>query len=315
MSDIRDDLKEAAADLEMATPEEYAEDSASEEPSSEEQIPTEQAEQPDESPTLDEEEDDISQPDAWAAEMRQHWKGLPKDVRKYIAERERQQHAYISRFGSEHGRLKKESSELEAAFKPFEQAIQAANIPRTEVVKQLITERSEMMRDPETFIKRFADHHKLDLVKLAVDTDWKESPEVRKTRWEMQDKQRELEAYRQQVEAQQAQAQTQQVVEYVERWGSRKPHFQTVRQAMGEVLPEIQQSYPYLDFEQQLEATYNAVMRHPNFAKLNRPQGVPASVRSAANGLNGASGVPSRTPEPGSIREALQQAAKETGYF
>lgn len=317
MSDIREDLMEAAEDLEVPVPESYAE-----EESAEEQIPTEEAEPTDVSEPESqasqesaEEEDDEPQPAAWAAEMRQHWKGLPKDVRKYIAERERQQHAYISRFGSEHGKLKKEASEIESAFKPFEQAISTAGVSKTEVIKQLITERSEMMRDPENFIKRFADHHKLDLVKLAVDTDWREPPETRKARWEMQDRQRELEAQRAELQQRQQEVETRQLTEFIEGWGAQKPHFQHVRQAMAQVLPEIQQSYPYLDFQQQLETTYEAVLRHPSFASLNKPRTVPPSVKRAASGVSGLSGAPTPAPEPGSLREALMQAAKETGYF
>lgn len=318
MSDIREDLQAAAIDLDVQIPEGYAEEPV------EEDLPTEEAESSDvseasealpeeEQPAL--EDDDEPQPTAWAAEMRQHWQNLPKDVRKYIGERERQQHAYISRFGSEHSKLKKEASEIEQAFKPFEQAISTAQVSKSEVIKHLVAERSEMMRDPETFIKRLADHHKLDLVKLAVDTDWKEAPEVRKARWEMQDRQRELEAQRNELQQRQQAVESQQLKDYIEGWGSQKPHFSEVRQAMAQVLPEIQQSYPYLDFEQQLETTYNAVIRHPSFAHLTRPKGVPAAVKRQASGINGLSGVATASPEPGSIREALIQAAKETGYY
>lgn len=323
MSDIRDDLEAAAIDLDVDLP-----DLPPSPVSEPEEAETPEQDSPLEAKSEDvtdsgaeaqvdsaEDDEEVPQPMAWAAEMRQHWDSLPKSVRKYISERERQQHAYISRFGSEHSKLKKEVSEIEEAFKPFEQAISSANVSKTEVIKHLVAERSEMMRDPETFIKRFADHHKLDLVKLAVDTDWKEPPEVRKARWEMQDKERQLQEQRAQIESQQQEAQRAQLVEYIEGWGSKKPHFQSVRGAMSQVLPEIQQSYPYLSFEEQLEATYHAVMKHPHFASLNKPAGVPQSVKRAASGISGFSGVPTPTPEAGSIREALVQAAKETGYF
>ena len=84
---------------------------------------------------------------------------------------------------------------------------------------------------------------------------------------------------------------------------------------MAQILPEIQQSYPYLEFDQQLDTAYNAALKHPNFAHLSRPKPIPPQVRKAANGLNGSSGVPSKAKEPASIREALMQAAKETGFL
>lgn len=317
MSDIRDDLEEAALDLDVDLPE-----LSSSEESDDTQIPTEETEPSDVSDfdsdaQVDsaDDEDDEPQPAAWAAEMRQHWKTLPKDVRKYIGERERQQHAYISRFGSEHGNLKKQMGEIESVLKPFEKAISAAGISRSQVIEQLITERSEMMRDPRTFLKRFADANKIDLLDIAVDNDMSEAPEVRKARWQVEDEKRQVEAQKRQIEQQQQSIQTEQLRDYIESWGNQKPHFQAVRQAMAQVLPEIQQSYPYLSFEEQLETTYGAVMRHPNFSRLNKPQGVPQSVKRAASGVSGISGAPTPAPEAGSIREALMQAAKETGYF
>lgn len=317
MSDIREDLEEAALDLDVDLPEL----SSSEQPD-DTQIPTEETEPSDVSEFESEaqvdsadDEDDEPQPAAWAAEMRQHWKTLPKDVRKYIGERERQQHAYISRFGSEHGNLKKQMGEIESVLKPFEKAISAAGISRSQVIEQLITERTEMMRDPRTFLKRFADANKIDLLDIAVDNDMSEAPEVRKARWQVEDEKRQVEAQKRQIEQQQQSIQTEQLRDYIESWGNQKPHFQAVRQAMAQVLPEIQQSYPYLSFEEQLETTYGAVMRHPNFSRLNKPQGVPQSVKRAASGVSGISGAPTPAPEAGSIREALMQAAKETGYF
>jgi hypothetical protein len=317
MSDIRDDLEAAALDLDVDLPDLPASVEAEEE-----QIPTEEAEPTDVSEFESEaqvdsadDDDDEPQPAAWAAEMRQHWKGLPKDVRKYISERERQQHAYISRFGSEHGNLKKQMGEIESVLKPYEKAISAAGISRGQVIEQLITERSEMMRDPKAFLKRFADANKIDLLDIAVDSDMSEAPEVRRARWEVEDQRRAVESQKRDIEQQQVSMQTEQLRSYIEDWGSKKPHFGAVRQAMAQVLPEIQQSYPYLSFEEQLETTYGAVMRHPNFSRLNKPQGVPQSVKRAASGVSGLSGAPTPTPEAGSIREALMQAAKETGYF
>lgn len=317
MGDIRDDLEEAALDLDVDLPE-----LSSSEESDDTQIPTEETEPSDVSDfdsdaQVDsaDDEDDEPQPAAWAAEMRQHWKTLPKDVRKYIGERERQQHAYISRFGSEHGNLKKQMGEIESVLKPFEKAISAAGISRGQVIEQLITERSEMMRDPKAFLKRFADANKIDLLDIAVDSDMSEAPEIRRARWEIEDQKRAVESQKRDIQQQQTSIQTEQLRDYIETWGSQKPHFGTVRQAMAQVLPEIQQSYPYLSFEEQLETTYGAVMRHPNFSRLNKPQGVPQSVKRAASGVSGISGAPTPAPEAGSIREALMQAAKETGYF
>lgn len=260
-------------------------------------------------------QEDIPEPEQWVAEMRQRWGDIPADVRKYIVQREAQQHAYISKIGGQFAQMRKAFEDVDKALKPYDAEFAKFNVSRGQVVERLLAERGEMMKDPAGFIKRFADTNRISLTEIANDADMNEPPEVRQARWQLKDQESALEAQRQAVLQQQQQIEQAQFAQYIEGWGARKPHFQTVRQAMAQILPEIQQSYPYLTFEEQLEATYNAAMKHPNFANLNRPKPVPPQVRKAANGLSGASGVPTKAPEPNSIREALIQAAKETGYF
>jgi hypothetical protein len=349
MSDIRKDLLEAAQGLEVYNstangelpPERdtFAEtdvsfDSQSEtvEDDEEEDLPQSDVEEAEEDATSDSlddspseetpsepvqtsSEEDIPEPLQWAAEMRQHWKSLPSDVRKYINAREAQQHAYISKVGSQFGELRKAYGEVDKALKPFETDMQKFGLSRGQLVERLLTERGEMMKDPAAFIKRFADMNRLNLQELANDPELNEPPEVRQARWQLKDQERALEEQRQAILERQQQVQVDQLTQFIEGWGSQRPHFAEVRQAMAQILPEIQQSYPYLDFEQQLETSYNAALRHPNFTHLARPKPVPPQVKKAANGLNGSSGVPTKSREPASIREALLQAAKETGFF
>lgn len=341
MSDIREDLLEAAQGLETLNvtargelpPErdQYTEADASFESQAENDLPQTDAEEEEAPVTSDEDEgtieespqetsesssdEDVPEPLQWAAEMRQRWKSLPVDVRKYINSREAQQHAYISKVGSQFGELRKAYGEVDKALKPFEADMQKFGLSRGQLVERLLTERGEMMKDPVGFIKRFADINRLNLQELAHDPALNEPPEVRQARWELKDQERALEQQRQAVIQQQQEIQVGQLTQYIEGWGATKPHFAEVRQAMAQILPEIQQSYPYLDFEQQLETSYNAAMKHPNFAHLTRPKPVPPQVKRAANGLNGSSGIPTKSPEPDSIREALRQAAKETGFY
>ena len=260
-------------------------------------------------------EEDIPEPLQWAAEMRQHWKSLPSDVRKYINSREAQQHAYISKVGSQFGELRRAYGEVDKALKPFEADMQKFGLSRGQLVERLLVERGEMMKDPVSFIKKFADMNRLNLRDLANDPELNEPPEVRQARWNLKDQERALEEQRQAIIERQQQVQIEQLTQFIDGWGSQRPHFAEVRQAMAQILPEIQQSYPYLEFDQQLDTAYNAALRHPNFAHLNRPKPIPPQVRKAANGLNGSSGVPSKAKEPASIREALMQAAKETGFL
>lgn len=335
MSDIRDDLMEAAQGLTdlnnlggVSAEEEEYKDPPTED--AETDIPQADAEGESEDATYEEEEgatfeeessepvsvqEDIPEPEQWVAEMRQRWKDIPADVRKYIVQREAQQHAYISKVGGQFAQVRKAFEDVDKALKPYEGEFQKFGVSKGQVVERLLAERGEMMKDPAGFIKRFADTNRISLSELANDPELNEPPEVRQARWQLKDQESALEAQRQAVLQQQQQIEQAQFVQYIEGWGATKPHFQTVRQAMAQILPEIQQSYPYLSFEEQLEATYNAAMKHPNFAPLNKPKPVPPQVKKAANGLNGASGVPTRAPEPNSIREALLQAAKETGYF
>lgn len=323
MSDIRADLEAAAKELEGKTEEEAEVDETAPTPEPDQPTPAESEAGSETEAEAQEAEKQVSaepaeedpEPTTWAAEMRQHWKSLPPDVRKYISEREKQQHAYISRIGGEHGRLRKDMGDIDEALKPFEPELKQAGVTKGQAVKQLIAERAQMLQDPVSFVKRFADLHKIDLVNLAVDSDMSDPPEVRRARWEVQERERQLQQQQQTLEQQQQEAAKEQLVQFVESWGSQKPHFGSVRQAMAQILPEIQQSYPYLTFAEQLDATYNAALKHPSFAHLTKPKTVPPAVKKAASGVAGVSGAPTPQPEPTSIREALIQAAKETGFI
>jgi hypothetical protein len=323
MSDLRNDLMEAAEDLnELNEGSEVEEAEETDLPQTDEAGDDEEAtfeeetgETPEEEPVSVEAEEDIPEPEQWVAEMRQRWASVPKDVRKYINQRESQMHSYISKIGGQFANMRKTFEDVDKALKPYDAELQKHNVSRGQIVERLLAERGEMMKDPSGFIKRFADMNRISLHDLASDPELNEPPEVRQARWQLKDQQSQIEAQRQSIAEQQRQMEVGQLTEYVNNWGAAKPHFAEVRQAMAQIIPEIQQSYPYLSFEEQLETAYGAALRHPSFASLRKPQPVPQSVKRAASGISGISGAPSKTKEPSSIREALMQAAKETGYF
>jgi len=323
MSDVRNDLMEAAEDLnELNEGSEVEEAEQQDLPQTDEAGDDEEAtfeeeaeETPEEEPVLGETDEDIPEPEQWVAEMRQRWASVPKDVRKYINQRESQMHSYISKIGGQFANMRKTFEDVDKALKPYDAELQKHNVSRGQIVERLLAERGEMMKDPSGFIKRFADMNRISLHDLASDPELNEPPEVRQARWQLRDQQSQIEAQRQGIAEQQRQIELGQLTDYVNNWGAAKPHFAEVRQAMAQIIPEIQQSYPYLSFEEQLETAYGAALRHPSFASLRRPQPVPQSVRRAASGVSGISGAPTRTKEPANIREALMQAAKETGYF
>lgn len=323
MSDVRNDLMEAAEDLsELNEGSEVEEAEETDLPQTDEAGDDEEAtfeeeteETPEEEPVFSEAEEDIPEPEQWVAEMRQRWASVPKDVRKYINQREAQMHSYISKIGGQFATMRKTFEEVDKALKPYDAELQKHNVSRGQIVERLLAERGEMMKDPSGFIKRFADMNRISLHDLASDPELNEPPEVRQARWQLREQQSQIEAQRQSIAEQQRQMEVGQLTEYINNWGAAKPHFAEVRQAMAQIIPEIQQSYPYLSFEEQLETAYGAALRHPSFASLRKPQPVPQSVKRAASGISGISGAPSKTKEPNSIREALMQAAKETGYF
>ena len=323
MSDVRNDLMEAAEDLndlnegsEVEEAEEQDLPQTDEAGDDEEATFEEEAEEtPEEEPVLGETDEDIPEPEQWVAEMRQRWASVPKDVRKYINQRESQMHSYISKIGGQFANMRKTFEDVDKALKPYDAELQKHNVSRGQIVERLLAERGEMMKDPSGFIKRFADMNRISLHDLASDPELNEPPEVRQARWQLRDQQSQIEAQRQGIAEQQRQIELGQLTDYVNNWGAAKPHFAEVRQAMAQIIPEIHQSYPYLSFEEQLETAYGAALRHPSFASLRRPQPVPQSVRRAASGVSGISGAPTKTKEPANIREALMQAAKETGYF
>lgn len=320
---IRDDLKAAAEaietghatedDPEILGEEDTETDLDQEAPEEEEDVVDDgQSEEVNAEPQTSVDDDDPL-PSTWSAEMREHWKSTPKNVREYIQKRERQQHDYISRTGSELGKLRKEYSEVETALKPYENILKEKGVSKGSVITRMIQEREEMSKNPRQFIKRLADSHALDLLDLAMDDDQSEPKEVRQARYEFEQQRAQIEAQKGQIESERESLHKNQLTTYIEAWGSQRPHFNQVRQAMAQILPQIQEDYGYMSFGEQLDTAYNVILQHPNFQYLTRS--VPESARKAASGISGQSGVPTRQPEPSSIREALMQAAKETGFF
>ena len=124
MGDIRDDLMEAAEDLtELNTVDEVEEAATEDLPQTDveddvEDVTDDVSEEaaPQEEASIEETEEDVPEPLQWVAEMRQKWGELPKDVRKYINQREAQQHAYISKIGGQFAQMRRNFEEVDLSL-------------------------------------------------------------------------------------------------------------------------------------------------------------------------------------------------------
>ena len=256
-------------------------------------------------------------PKSWAANDRQHWKTLPDDIKKVILRREQQVYKHITETGSKIGDLTQQYRDVDAAFKPFEADLKAAGLTRGKVIQELLQEHKFRNSDPKQYIQALANKHKIDLLDIAIESDSKEAPEIKRQRWELEQERSALASERAQQEQYRNQAEMQQYVETVSSWANEsqngqklRPHFQEVRGAMEQMLPHAEREYPYLAPLELLQMVYDRALEHPSFAHLTAAK--TASIKAQSASIGGRSGITSSAnTAPKTMRDAIEAAYNE----
>lgn len=105
----------------------------------------------------------VAAPNAWKAEDKAKFATLPPDVQKIVADREAQVHKEISDLGQS----KKALDDITKVMEPHRARI--GSTPPSQYVSQLFQADADLTRDPVGFIKRIADHYKIDMNSMVSD--------------------------------------------------------------------------------------------------------------------------------------------------
>ena len=256
-------------------------------------------------------------PKSWSKVDRQHWAQIPKEAKEAILRREQQAYRHITATGSKIGEIQSQYREVDEAFKPFENELKQAGVSKGRVVAELLKEHQFRQSSPKEYIQHLAAQLKIDLLDIAIESDIKEAPEIRRQRWELEEERKAIASQHQEVQQHRQAQEVQQYVSLVNQWADEsvngiklRPHFQEVRNAMREMIPHAQAEYPHLSTTDVLDMVYERALEHPQFAHLASRKVTAAKQAGASiGGRTGVTGTPGR--EPKSIREAMEMAYNE----
>lgn len=256
-------------------------------------------------------------PKSWSQRDRQHWQAIPKEAREAILRREQQAYRHITQTGSRIGQIQEQYREVDEAFKPFEAELKQAGVSKGRVVQELLKEHQFRQSDPKGYIQHLANQLKIDLLDIAIESDTKDDPALRRQRWELEEQKKAIASQQQEVQQYRHNQEVQQYVSLVNQWADEsvngvklRPHFNEVREAMREMIPYAQSEYPHLSPAEVLDIVYERALEHPNFAHLAAKKATQAKQAGAS--IGGRTGVQSSAGrEPKSIRDAMEMAYNE----
>jgi hypothetical protein len=168
----------------------------------------------------------IAKPDSWPGQMGDAWSSLPRDVQEYVAQREREAHAQISRLGTVASR----AEPLLGVVKDYRHVI-PKGMTEDVAVRNLLAAQALLTQDPVTGLEAIAKQFGVDLRQYAHDSD----PERTALR-------HEVAAYRAQREQNQAKEshQAEETVNTViDTWSADKPHYDTVLGDLVAIVPTL----------------------------------------------------------------------------
>lgn len=171
---------------------------------------------------------EIPAPISWKAEKREAFASLPRDVKQYIVDRERESQSLLTQKSQEFAQAIRGHEELLQVIEPEMQKFARARVSPAQAVHYLLKGQEFLETNPQEAIKRLADMHGVDLQSLALNGSTEANPEIQTLR-------RELDELRGYYSTQQEQAQQQYI-------SSLNNHVEAFRQAKD---AEGNQLYPY----------------------------------------------------------------------
>jgi len=169
----------------------------------------------------------IPKPDSWPGQMGEAWDKLPRDVQEYVAQREKEAHAQISKLGS----VASKAEPLLDVVKDYRHVI-PQGMSEDVAVRNLLAAQALLAEDPVSGLEAIARTYGVDLRQLGAQA---EDPEHRALRHEVAAyrAQRQQNEYRQQSQA------FEEVDSVIERWAADKTHYDAVLGDIVAIVPTI----------------------------------------------------------------------------
>jgi hypothetical protein len=187
----------------------------------------------------------IPAPNSWSAEQKAKWEQLPPDTREYIAKRESEAHAQISRMGQQVKAIQPVAETLEQ----YREVFQRNNMDFQSGVKALLNAQIALEQNPVAAIQHLASAYGVDLPKLFGGQDGQASgqPQIAALEAQVRNLQQQLQETSQRVMTQaqrDSQAQLQTLESVVADFTKDKPDFDQIEADVMAMIPVIRQQKP-----------------------------------------------------------------------
>lgn len=198
----------------------------------------------------------IAAPNSWSADMKAKWEALPPDAKEYIARRESDAHAQITRMGQQVKSFEPVSQVLEQNKDVF----QSVGMTFDQGISALLQAQRALTANPVAAIHKLAADFNVDLAKLYGSQEaGSQSPQVAALQAELIEMRRQLAdtssrvVTREQRELQSQQAAMEaQIADFVKD----KPDFETIEEDILALLPGIRAQKPGASAKELLADAY-----------------------------------------------------------
>ena len=187
---------------------------------------------------------DIDIPPEWTAEMKEVFKTLPENARKYVRDRERTLHGKLS----EQGRVLSTFKPIGEMLERYRHTFETRGLAPQQALGALFEVQDRLDRDPVAGIRQIADIYKVDLNRVfgAGPRDAQAGGQQPPAPGESAALQHEIASLKQQLQAMQNETvqerrarearELQETQANIGKWSEGKPHFEKVRQKMASLI-------------------------------------------------------------------------------
>lgn len=278
----------------------------------------------------------IAAPISWSADKQEAFATLPRDVQKYIVDRESERDRFVQQKAQEYAQATRESEGLLEEIRPYLSQFQRQRMNPAEAIGYLLKANDFLVSNPKEAIRRLAEMHGVNLDEVAQEVP-SVDPEIHRLR-------QELDELRGVYSGQQEQAEQRYVAQlssYLnqftsaadEKGNSKFPHLKdpNFENAMSVEVRKLRALHnDSLPLDQLLTTAYeNTVWTIPTLrdAELKKRQGIAEArriseekakaeqARRMASSVSGApSGAARASSSNGSVRGDIEAAFNALGY-
>lgn len=271
----------------------------------------------------------IQPPSSWAAEKREAFTRLPRDLQEEVVRRETDLRRYLTDQSEKLAQAQRTYADLDAAIAPYREQFARAGVTHGQVFNQLMSWQRYLDSNPGQALADLAASYGLDLRQLAENVGAQAQPVPSY----VQDMRQQLQQMQGYVQRQQqvAQQQAQQALQYeVQSFASERdqsgqplrPYLETVMDDMMIEVPALRRANPHLSNREVLQTAYErAVWANPTTRALELQRQQQASAvaqqqktqqaKRAAKLVNGHAPQAYAPNPPNDLRSALLAAWDE----